>query len=104
MPTRRRIRAHPGQVLHEEFLVPMGLSQSALAKHIGIHRQHVNELVWGKRVMTARVAWLLAQAFGTTPEFWLHLQVACDLAAQRPVRRVQRLTRRRPGRGRRRRK
>jgi addiction module HigA family antidote len=63
----------------------------ALAAHLGVPVQRINELVRGKRGVTPDTAWLLAQAFGTTPEFWLNLQAAYDLAVSRPARRVQRL-------------
>jgi addiction module HigA family antidote len=55
-----------------------------LARHLGIPIQRVNELVNGKRGVTPETAWLLAQAFGTTPEFWANLQMAHDLARHRP--------------------
>ncbi|MBN2148406.1 MAG: HigA family addiction module antidote protein [Anaerolineales bacterium] len=75
---------HPGEVLLEEFLIPMGISQVALAKHLGIPEQRINEIVRGKRGITPNTAWLLAQAFGTTPAFWMNLQVAYDLARNKP--------------------
>jgi len=71
---RNRIPTHPGEVLRAEFLEPLGLSQVALAAHIGVPVQRVNELVRGKRGVTSETAWLLSQAFGTTPEFWINLQ------------------------------
>jgi addiction module HigA family antidote len=63
----------------------------ALAAHLGVPVQRINELVRGKRGVTPETAWLLAQAFGTTPQFWLNLQAAYDLSVSRPSRRVQRL-------------
>ena len=86
-----RIPTHPGEVLLEEFLIPMGISQVSLARHLGIPVQRVNEIVRGKRGVTPDTAWLLAQAFGTTPQFWMNLQVAYDLALNRPKQQVQRL-------------
>lgn len=83
-----RIPTHPGEVLLEEFLVPMGISQVALAKHLDIPVQRVNEIVRGKRGVTPDTAWLLAQAFGTTPEFWMNLQMAYDLARSKPKQQV----------------
>lgn len=83
-----RIPTHPGEVLLEEFLIPMGISQVALAKHLGIPVQRVNEIVRGKRGVTPDTAWLLAQAFGTTPEFWMNLQVGYDLARNKPKQQV----------------
>ena len=86
-----RIPTHPGEILLEEFLVPMGISQVALAKHLSIPVQRVNESVRGKRGVTPDTAWLLAQAFGTTPEFWMNLQMAYDLARNTPKHPVERL-------------
>jgi addiction module HigA family antidote len=74
--------------LLEEFLIPMGVTQVALAKHLGIPVQRVNEIVRGKRGVTPETAWLLSEAFGTTPEFWLNLQMAYDLARNKPRRQV----------------
>jgi addiction module HigA family antidote len=88
-----RLPTHPGEVLEEEFLKALGITQVALAEHIGVSVQRVNELVRGKRGMTPDTAWLLAQAFDTSPEFWLNLQAAYDLARARPTRVVRRLRR-----------
>ena len=93
MQPENRIPTHPGEILREEFLVPLGRTQVALAEHIGVPLQRVNELVRGKRGVTPETAWLLAQAFNTTPGFWLNLQAAYDLAISRPTRKVQRLRR-----------
>ena len=71
----------------------MGQTQVALAEHLGVPVQRINELVRGKRGVTPETAWLLAQALNTTPEFWLNLQAAYDLAQNRPARRVPRLRR-----------
>lgn len=79
-----RIPTHPGEVLSEEFLKPLGLTQVALAQHLAVPVQRINELVRGKRGVTPETAWLLAGAFGTTPDFWVNLQTAHDLAATRP--------------------
>ncbi len=84
MIPENRIPTHPGVVLAEEFLIPMGLTQVSLAKHLGIPTQRINELVRGKRGVTPETAWLLAGAFGTTPQFWLNLQANYDLALNRP--------------------
>lgn len=89
MLPRKRIPAHPGEILYEEFLKPLGLTQVALAKHLGIPVQRVNELVRGKRGVTPETAWLLAGAFGTTPEFWINLQTNHDLVRSRPNREVR---------------
>ncbi len=70
---------HPGEVLLEEFLKPMGLSQSKLALSIGVHPRRINEIVLGKRSITADTALRLAKYFGTSPQFWLGLQTDYDL-------------------------
>ena len=70
---------HPGEVLLEEFLKPMGLSQSRLALDIGVHPRRINEIVLGKRSVTADTALRLARYFGTSPQFWLGLQKDYDL-------------------------
>ena len=86
-----RVPTHPGVVLEQEFLKPLGVSQVALAAHLGVPVQRINELVRGKRGVTPETAWLLAQALNTTPEFWVNLQTAYDLARSRPERSVERL-------------
>lgn len=80
----KRMPTHPGEILLEEFLVPLGLSQVELAAHLRVSLQRINSIVRGKRAVTPETAWLLAQAFSTSPEFWLNLQAAHDLAAARP--------------------
>ena len=92
MLPRRRIPSHPGEILSEEFLKPLEVTQVALAAHLGIPVQRVNELVRGKRGVTPETAWLLAGAFGTTPEFWLNLQANHDLARVRPNRKIHQLS------------
>ncbi len=91
MLPENRIPTHPGEILQEEFLVPLGLTQVALAAHLGIPIQRINEIIRGKRGVTPETAWLFAQAFGTTPELWLTLQANYDLAMNRPERVVPRL-------------
>ena len=88
MIPKHRIPTHPGEILLEEFLRPLGLTQVRFARHLGIPLQRVNEIVRGKRGITPETAWLLAQALGTSPEFWVNLQSAHDLAASRPARRL----------------
>ena len=70
---------HPGEVLLEEFLKPMQLSQNRLALDIGVHPRRINEIVLGKRSITADTALRLARYFGTSPQFWLGLQADYDL-------------------------
>jgi antitoxin HigA-1 len=70
---------HPGEVLLEEFLKPMSISQNRLALNIGVPARRINEIVLGKRAVTADTALRLARFFGTSAEFWLGLQAQYDL-------------------------
>jgi len=79
MPEERLDPVHPGEVLLEEFLKPLGLSQNRLALDMGVHPRRINEIVLKKRAITANTALRLARYFGTTPEFWLGLQNQYDL-------------------------
>lgn len=90
LPTNR-IPTHPGEILLEDFLKPLGVSQVALAEHLDIPVQRINELVRGKRGVTSETAWLLAGALGTTPEFWINLQSNHDLVRNRPKKKVRQL-------------
>jgi addiction module HigA family antidote len=71
---------HPGEVLSQEFLEPLGLSANALARRIGVPGNRVSMIVAGKRGVTGDTALRLAAAFGTTPEFWMNLQKGYELA------------------------
>jgi addiction module HigA family antidote len=88
IPTHRTA-THPGVILLKEFLEPMGLTQKALAAHLGISVQRVNEIIRGKRGVSSDTAWLLSEAFNTTPEFWFNLQTTHDLSAHRPTRHIE---------------
>ena len=79
MKKKRLHPIHPGEVLLEEFLKPMGLSQNKLALNIGVPPRRINEIVLGKRRITADTALRLAKFFGTSAEFWLGLQSQYDL-------------------------
>jgi antitoxin HigA-1 len=70
---------HPGEVLLEEFLKPIGLSQNRLSLEVGVHPRRINEIVLGKRRITADTALRLARYFGTSPQFWMGLQNDYDL-------------------------
>jgi addiction module HigA family antidote len=70
---------HPGEILHAEFLEPLGLSNYRLAKATGMPADRVGKIVQGRRSITADTALRLARFFGTTPTFWLNLQVRYDL-------------------------
>ena len=93
--SNRLIPVHPGEVLLEEFLKPMRLSQNRLALSIGVHPHQINEIVLGKRGVTADTALRLARFFDTSPELWLGLQkdyeldVAIDESGDRIEREVR---------------
>lgn len=91
MQPKSRTPSHPGEILLEEFLTPLGVTQVAFAAHIGVPLQRVNEIVRKKRGVSPATAWLFSGALGTTPEFWINLQAAYDLAVSRPARPVRRL-------------
>ena len=91
MLPKNRVPTHPGKILLDHFLRPMKLTQVQLAAHLRVPLQRINGIVREKRGVTPDTAWLLAQAFDTTPEFWLNLQTAHDLAKARPSRRVARV-------------
>ncbi len=74
---------HPGEILLEEFLEPLGLSQYRLAKGISVPPRRINEIVHGKRAVTADTALRLARFFGTSDRFWLNLQTLFDLEVQK---------------------
>ena len=78
IPTHRK-PTHPEEILLEEFLEPMGISQVELAHRMGVSVQRVNTLINGKRDMTAETAILPGRTLKTTPEFWMNLQDAHDL-------------------------
>ena len=75
-----RLRTHPGEILREEFLVPLGLSARALAKHLDVPANRLTEIMRGERDVTADTAIRLGRYFGTDPRFWLNLQAAYDLS------------------------
>ena len=76
---------HPGEVLLEEFLVPMKLSQNALARAISVAPRRINEIVLGKRAITADTALRFAKIFGTSEGFWLGLQADYDVEEARKI-------------------
>lgn len=78
IPTNRR-PTHPGEILLEEFLKPLNLTQVKLAELIGVHYPRVNEIINGKRGITPDTALRLSRLFGTTPEFWLNGQIEYEL-------------------------
>lgn len=78
IPTNRE-PVSPGEMLAEEFMKPLGLTQTELARRLGIPRDRLNEIINGRRAVTPSTALLLARAFGTSPEFWLNGQLTLDL-------------------------
>lgn len=87
MQPKNRVPTHPGEMLLEEFLKPAGITQKSFAEHIGVTRAALSETVKGKRSVTVKTAQLLSMALGTTPQFWLNLQQAHDLATAPKLRR-----------------
>jgi addiction module HigA family antidote len=83
MATTTLAPVHPGEVLLEEFLEPLGISQYRLAKDISVPPRRINEIVHGKRSVTADTALRLARYFGTSDRFWLNLQASYDLDVER---------------------
>jgi len=79
MLTTTRKPASVGEILTEEFLEPLGLTQTALAEAMGVPRKHVNELCNDRRSVTAPTALILARVFGNSPDFWLNVQRRMDL-------------------------
>jgi antitoxin HigA-1 len=79
MLPKNRPSTHPGEILSEEFLAPMGISQNALASHLGWSHAKVNEIIHGRRGITPEAALSLADVLGTTPDLWLNMQKNFDL-------------------------
>jgi antitoxin HigA-1 len=85
---------HPGEILLEEFLKPLEMTQAAAAKALGMSTVRLNELVRGKRGVTADTALRLAQLFKTTPQLWMHMQANFDLKVAMARRRAMKITKR----------
>ena len=83
MSERKFAPVHPGEILLEEFLKPMGISQYRLAKDIGVHPRRINEIVHGKRSISADTALRLSRYFGLSERFWLNLQARYDIEVER---------------------
>jgi antitoxin HigA-1 len=97
MLTTKRRPASVGEILVEEFMAPMGLTQGALAEAMGVQRKHVNELCNDRRAVTAPTALILARVFGNSPDFWLNVQRRSDLwEAMHSPRERERVARARP--------
>ena len=85
MSTRKLTPIHPGEVLQADFLEPLALSQYRLAQDLSVPPRRINEIVHGKRAISADTALRLARYFATTDRFWLNLQARFDLEVQRDV-------------------
>lgn len=83
MRPRKLAPVHPGEILMEEFLRPAGLSQYRLARDVSVPPRRINEIVLGKRALTADTALRLARYFGTSEQFWMNLQGRYDLELAR---------------------
>ena len=83
VPTPARVTTHPGEILEEEFLKPLGLSVNALAIALRVPATRIGAIVKGERAVTADTALRLARFFGTSPEFWVNLQAMHDLTKAR---------------------
>jgi addiction module HigA family antidote len=93
----KRKPASVGEILTQEFIGPMGLTQAALAEAMGVQRKHVNELCNNRRAVTAPTALILARVFGNSPDFWLNVQRRSDLwEAMHSPRERERIKRARP--------
>ena len=79
----RRVSTHPGEMLREEFLIPLGITQNALAMKIRVPATRIGDIVHGRRAITPDTALRLARFFGNSPEFWLNLQQMHDLSKAR---------------------
>jgi addiction module HigA family antidote len=86
---------HPGEIIREEILIPLTMSVNQLAKHLAVDAARLNEIVRGRRGITADTALRLARYLGTTPEFWLKLQVHYELrvAKQAKLKEIERAVR-----------
>lgn len=84
-----KVAIHPGRILREEFMEPLGLSPIALARHVGVPRTRIERLVREETALTVDTATRLAAAFDTTAEFWMNLQTAYDLRTAPPIKGVK---------------
>lgn len=83
MIPRDRMPTPPGEILDEEFLKPLGITQTAFARHIGVPVRRVNEITRGRRTISPETAQLFAAALGTSAQFWMNAQTSYDLATHR---------------------
>jgi addiction module HigA family antidote len=85
MENKIMVPLHPGEILHKEFLEPKGITQYRLAKDISVPPRRINEIVHGKRSVTADTALRLARYFGTSEKFWINLQTRYDMELQKDI-------------------
>jgi addiction module HigA family antidote len=91
MPAKKMPPVHPGEMLLEEYLIPLKISQNKLGRDLGVPAQRINEIVRGQRSITLDTALRLAKYFQTTPQFWLNLQLHYDLEMARETHLVDRV-------------
>jgi len=80
MIPRNRVPTHPGEILFEEFLKPLGITQTAFARHLGVPLRRINEIIKGKRAISPETAQLFSASLRTSPQFWMNAQIGYDLA------------------------
>ena len=83
MTTAKLLPVHPGEILMEEFMAPLAITQYRLSKDIGVHPRRINQIVHGDRAITADTALRLARYFGTSERFWTNLQSRYDLEIEK---------------------
>ncbi len=93
MIARKLSPVHPGEIILEEYLIPLGFSQNKLGRDLGVPAQRINEIIRGKRAITVNTALRLARYFHTTPRFWPNLQAHYDLEMAAETRLVERINR-----------
>ncbi len=93
MSTKKLPPVHPGEILSEEYLKPLGISQNKLGRDLNVPAQRINEIVRGLRAITVDTALRLARYFHTTPQFWLNLQARYELEMAEETRLVERVSR-----------
>jgi addiction module HigA family antidote len=86
----------PGELLEREFLKPLNMTQTAFAKHIGIGRDRLNDIIHGRRAVTPETAMRLSAALGTTVQFWLNVQLAVDLRKAQQSQKIAKAVKRIP--------
>jgi addiction module HigA family antidote len=93
MPAKKMAPVHPGEILLEEYLIPLKISQNKLGRDLGVPAQRINDIVRGQRAITLDTALRLAKYFHTTPQFWLNLQLHYDLEMAKETHLVDRVNR-----------